>query len=65
MASWFSFVFQLVLKLVLFLTGKCNFLFPLFARSIYCILFLLGYFDFAYQCICVYSIILIITCLIL
>ena len=37
--------------------------FPLFARSIYCTLFLLDYFDYAYGCTCVYSIILIIICL--
>ena len=35
-------------KLILFLTGRYNFLFPLFARSIYCTLFLLDCFDFAY-----------------
>ena len=42
------------------------FWFPLFTRSIYCTLFLLDYFDFAYRCICirVYSIIFIIICLI-
>ena len=33
----FSFVFQFVLKLVLFLTGKYTFWFPLFAGSVYCI----------------------------
>ena len=37
----------------MFLTGKYNFLFPLFARSIYCTLFLLDCFDFAHGCICI------------
>ena len=51
---------------VLFLTGKYNFLFPLFTWSIYCTLFLMDCFHFAHVCICicVYSIILIIICLI-
>ena len=50
-----------MLYLVL-LTGRYNFLFPLFAGSIYYTLFLLDCFDFAYGriCIYVYSIILII-----
>ena len=51
--------------LVLFLTGKYNFWFLLFARSIYCTLFLLDCFHFAHGCICVYSMILIIICLVL
>ena len=56
LAPCFNFVFQLVLQLVLFLTVTYNFWFPLFARSIYCTLFLLDCFDFAYGyvCICVY-----------
>ena len=49
LAPCFSFVFQFVLKLVLFLTGKYNFWFPLFTRSIYCTLFLLDSFGFAYR----------------
>ena len=65
LAPYFSFVFQFVLKLVSFLTGKYNFLFTLFARSIYCTFFLLDCFYFPHGCICVYSIILIIICLIL
>ena len=58
MAPCFSFVFQFVLQLVSFLTGTYNFLFPFFARSIYCTLCLLDCFDFAYGCvcICVYSV---------
>ena len=36
-----------------FCSGRYNFLFPLFAGSIYCSLFLLDYFDFAYGCICI------------
>ena len=44
LAPCFSFVFQFVLKLVLFLTVQHNFSFPLFARSIYCTLFLLDCF---------------------
>ena len=60
-------VFQFVLKLVLSITGKYNFLFPLLSWSIYCTLFLLDYFHFAhgYICMCVYFIILIISCVIL
>ena len=67
LVSYFTFVFQLVLYLVLFLTGRYNFWIALFTVSIYCILFLLDCFDFANGCICicVYSIILIIICLIL
>ena len=67
LAPCFSFVFQFALQLVLFLTGTYNFYFPLFAGSIYCTLFVLDCFDFAhgYICVCVYSIILIIICLIL
>ena len=53
MAPYFSFVSQFVLKLVLFLTGRYNFWFPLFAGSIYCTLFLLDCFDFAYGYICI------------
>ena len=36
-----------------FCSGRYNFWFPLFAGSIYCILYLLDYFDFAYGCICI------------
>ena len=54
-----------VCALVLFLTGRYNFWFPLFSRSICCTLFLLDCFDFAYWYICIYSTILIIICLIL
>ena len=66
LAPGFSLVFQFVLKLVLFLTRKYNFLFPLFPRSIYHTLFLLDCFDFVHRCICLclYSIILIIISLI-
>ena len=41
-----------------FYSGGYNFWFPLFTRSIYCTLFLLDCFDFAYRCtcICVYSV---------
>ena len=39
-----------------FCSGRYNFWFPLFARSVYCTLFLLDCFDFAYGCICVYSV---------
>ena len=35
-----------------FCSSRYNFWFPLFARSIYCTLFLLDCFDFAYGCIC-------------
>ena len=54
---------SLCLKLALFLTGKYNFWFPLFTSSIYCTLFLLDCFDFAYECtcICVYSVTLFIV----
>ena len=54
LAPCFSFVFQFVHKLVLFLTGKYNFLFPLFTRSIYCSLFFAGLFclcSWVYMCI--------------
>ena len=63
LAPCFSFVFQFVLKLVLFLTGKYNFWLPLFVGSIYGTLFLLGCFHFAYGCICicVYSVTLVIV----
>ena len=46
-----------------FCSGRYNFWFPLFTRSIYCTLFLLSCFDFAYGyiCICVYSVILFIV----
>ena len=66
LAPGFTLVFQIVLKLVLFLTRKYNFLFSLFARSIYCTLLLLECFHFSHGCICicVYSIILITICLI-
>ena len=36
-----------------FFSGTYNFWFPLFAGSIYCTLFLLECFDFAYGCICI------------
>ena len=36
-----------------FCSGRYNFWFPFFARSIQCTLFLLDCFDFAYGCICV------------
>ena len=67
LAPCFSFVFQFVFKLVLFLIDKHNFLFPLFAGSIYCTLFLLDCFHIAHGCISirVCFIILIIICLIL
>ena len=54
LASRLGFVFQFMLQLVSFLTGKYNFWFPLFARSIYSTLFLLHCFDFClwvYMCI--------------
>ena len=56
-----------MLELVLFSPGKFNFLFPLFAGSIDCTLFLLDCFDFAHECvcICVYSMIFTIISLIL
>ena len=47
-----------------FCSGRYNFWFPLLARSIYCTLFLLDCFDFAYygrMCICVYSVTLFIV----
>ena len=46
-----------------FCSGRHNFWFPLFAGSIYCTLFLLDCFDFAYGCICicVYSVTLFIV----
>jgi len=52
-----------VLWLVLFLTGRYTFWFPLFSRSIYCTLFLLDCLDFTYGYICtrVYSVILFIV----
>ena len=63
LAPCFSFVLQFVLQLVLVLTGKYNFLFPLFTGSVHCTLFLLDCFDFAYGCICicVYSVTLFIV----
>ena len=44
-------------------SGRQDFWFPLFARSIYCTLFLLDCFDFAFGCICicVYSVTLFIV----
>ena len=41
-----------------FFSGRYNFWFPLFTRSIYCTSFFLDCFDFAYGCIgiCVYSV---------
>ena len=49
--------------LSLFCSGRYNFWFPLFAGSVYYILFLLECFDFAYGwiCICVYSVTLFIA----
>ena len=46
-----------------FCSGRRNFWFPLFARSMYCTLFLSDCFDFAYGCICtcVYSVTLFIV----
>ena len=46
-----------------FCSGRYNFWFPLFTRSIYCTVFLLECFDFAYGCICicVYSVTLFIV----
>ena len=46
-----------------FCSGRYNFWFPLFAGSIYCTLFLLDSFDFAYGsiCICLYSVTLLIV----
>ena len=49
----FHFVLQFVLYLVVFLTGRQTFWFPLFTRSVCCTLFLLDCFDFAYRCICI------------
>ena len=36
-----------------FFSGRYNFSYPLFTRSIYCTLFLLDCFDFVYGCICI------------
>ena len=60
LAPCFSFVFQFVLQ---FSSGRYNFWFPLFAGPIYCTIFLLDCFDFAYGCIriCVYSVTLFIV----
>ena len=49
LAPCFSFVFHFVLQLVLFLTGRYNFLFPLLAGSIHCNLCSLDCFEFAYE----------------
>ena len=50
-----------------FYSSRYNFWFPLLTMSIYCTLFLLDCFDFAYGCICIYSvtffIVVIILCL--
>ena len=56
LASCFSFVSQFCFSL--FCSGRYNFWFLLLTGSIYCTLFLLDCFDFAYGriCICVYSI---------
>ena len=59
LAPCFSFVFQFVFQLVLF--WQISFWCPLFAGSIYCTLFLLDCFDFAYGCIHVYSVTLFIV----
>ena len=53
LAPCFSLVFQFVLLLVLFLTGRYNFSFPLFTGSIDHTLFLLDSLDFAYGCMCI------------
>ena len=37
-----------------FCSGRYNFWFPLFTGSIYCTLFLLDCFDFAYGCVCIF-----------
>ena len=37
-----------------FCSSRYNICFPLFTRSIYCTLFFLGCFDFAYGCICLF-----------
>ena len=60
-------LFTILCLLVLFLTAKYNFWFPLFSGSVYCTLFLLDYFHFAHGCICIciYSIIWITMYLIL
>ena len=53
----YSFVFQFVLLCFsYFCSGRYNFWFPLFVRSVYCTLFLLDCFDFVYGCICEYSV---------
>ena len=56
-------LFSSLCLLVLFLTVKYNFWFPSFPGSIYCTLFLLNCFDFAYGyiCVCVYSVTLFIV----
>ena len=61
--SFFSFFFFSSLCFRQFCSGRYNFCFPLFTRSIYCTLFLMGCFDFAYGCICirVYSVTLFIV----
>ena len=77
-SSSFRFLKAIIFFLLLFLclpfpivtfllTGKYNLWFPLFDGSIYCTLLLLDCFHFAHGCICLctYSIILIIICLIL
>ena len=54
LAPCFHFVFWFMLKLVLFLTGKYHFLFPLFVGSVYCILvglFWLCLWVYMYMCI--------------
>ena len=67
----FSLIYSLALVLFSdlcfsqFCSGKYNFGFPLFSRSIYFTLFLLDCFDFAHECICihVYSVTLLIVVL--
>ena len=57
LAPWFSFVFQFVFNLVLFLTGKYNFLFPCSpGQSMYFIfgLFWLCSRVYIYVCVCVF-----------
>ena len=62
LTACFSFVFKFVLFWQ-FCSGRHNFWFPLFTKSIYCTLFLLDCFNFAYGCICicVYSVTLFIV----
>ena len=56
LAPCFSFVFQFVHKLVLFLTGKYNFLFPLFTRSLLYFIFvgLFSLYSWVYIYMCIF-----------